>query len=121
VDAKAGKAGEAGAEGDKPADPEEALMADMAALKDKMAREAKREKRKRREMKIKAKLRAAQAVQSEGLGEDPHQVGLGVFVCGYLRGCDAFGVRERPGSRAEAAEARVGTHDRSLRNMPSGS
>ncbi|KAG2453439.1 hypothetical protein HYH02_001662 [Chlamydomonas schloesseri] len=75
ADAKAGKAGEAGAEGGEPVDPEEALLADMAALKDKMAREAKREKRKRREMKIKAKLRAAQAVQGEGLGEDPHQGG----------------------------------------------
>ncbi|GLC72047.1 hypothetical protein PLESTF_001198400 [Pleodorina starrii] len=64
---------EGGSEG--PVDPEEALLADMAALKDKMAREAKRDKRKRREMKIKARLRAAQAAQSEGLGEDPHQGG----------------------------------------------
>lgn len=55
-------------------DPEEALLADMEALKDKMAREAKREKKKRREMKIKARLRAAQAVQTEGLGDDPQQV-----------------------------------------------
>ncbi|GIL46558.1 hypothetical protein Vafri_3535 [Volvox africanus] len=60
---------------DAAADPEQALLADMAALKDKMAREAKRDKKKRREMKIKARLRAAQAAQAEGLGEDPHQGG----------------------------------------------
>jgi AdoMet-dependent rRNA methyltransferase SPB1 len=66
------KAGGDQAEG--AADPEEALLADMAALKDKMARDAKREKKKRREMKVKARLRAAQATQSEGIGEDPHEV-----------------------------------------------
>ncbi|KXZ53085.1 hypothetical protein GPECTOR_8g77 [Gonium pectorale] len=73
ADGKDGAA--AGADGAAPADPEEALMADMVALKDKMAREAKREKKKRREMKIKARLRAAQAAQSEGLTDDPHQGG----------------------------------------------
>ncbi|GIM12377.1 hypothetical protein Vretimale_15764 [Volvox reticuliferus] len=60
---------------DAALDPEEALLADMAALKDKMAREAKRDKKKRREMKIKARLRAAQAAQAEGLGDDPHEGG----------------------------------------------
>ncbi|GFR43871.1 hypothetical protein Agub_g5000 [Astrephomene gubernaculifera] len=70
-----GKA-QAGADGAAAAaDPEEALLADMAALKDKMAREAKRDKKKRREMKIKSRLRAAQAAQSEGLTDDPHQGG----------------------------------------------
>ncbi len=56
----------------------------MAALKDKMAREAKREKKKRREMKVKARLRAAQAAQAEGIADDPAEVGRRGM--GWLRG-----------------------------------
>ncbi len=36
--------------------------------------QAKREKRKRREMKVKSRLRAAQATQAEGIADDPHAV-----------------------------------------------
>ena len=53
-------------------------MREMSDLRAKMGQEERRAKKKRREMKVKARLRAAQAAQAEGIGEDPHKVGARV-------------------------------------------
>lgn len=51
-------------------DEEQQLLREMTELKDKIERSKKKEKKKRREMKSKARVRAAQVTQAEGIGED---------------------------------------------------
>lgn len=55
---------------------EEQLLIEMAEIKDKLDKRKKRERRKKIESKTKARLRAAQLAQGEGLVEDDATVGL---------------------------------------------
>jgi AdoMet-dependent rRNA methyltransferase SPB1 len=55
---------------------EEQLLIEMAEIKDRLDKRKKRERRKRIESKTKARLRAAQLAQGEGLVEDDATVGL---------------------------------------------
>lgn len=66
-------------------DPEEVLLAEMAGIQEGIQAREKRERKKRRELKIKARVRAAQMAQSEGVLMDEQQV-CGVRHIGFDKG-----------------------------------
>ncbi|MEW5311502.1 MAG: hypothetical protein WDW38_003212 [Sanguina aurantia] len=83
---KGAKAAAAAAAALAAMDPEEALLAEMAGIQEGIQAREKRERKKRRELKIKARVRAAQMAQSEGVLMDEQQGPDSLFNLGSFKG-----------------------------------
>lgn len=80
-DAAAKKKAAAGGDDDeeeenKPEDPEERLLREMSEIHERLERKKRREKKRRKELKTKARVRAAQLAQAEGIGDEDGPEGL---------------------------------------------